>query len=175
MPVIRRSQLLSERRKRIEQVIQDYATYLERKAPCYVVSDRLLPHNKSEIVSAILVSIANSKWKFEIELLRGALATLAFYQDIGEHDNLARPDVVDYNIETVQGVREFKKAFVPYHDLQQQYEPLVDSDFAAFDRSAKRAISVNEHMWPSHRRLWEKVKSLGSGRRIPAEWVDFSG
>ena len=168
-----RYQLISERRKWLSQIPYDYATYLENNPCGDLVHVRMLPHKKEDLISGFLFCIANAKTKIEIELLKGGLATLAKFQDIGESDRLNTPDPADFDVETVEGMTVLLKVMQPASEIRQQLLPLVMGDHLRFQGLAKRAVAANEHMWPPYKRWWVKLKSHGAGRKIPAEWIDF--
>jgi hypothetical protein len=173
--LIRRSDLLSERRKRWSQIPYDYAAYLGENSDGVIMNERRLPHPKGEIFKSFMFCIANAKTQQEIELLSDALITLASFQDIGEHDAINPPAIDDPRPATGEEIMPHVKAMKPYLALTEQYWPLVNRDTAHFLDAVKRAVTVNEHMWPPTKRWWVKFMSLGSGRKIPADYIDFTG
>jgi hypothetical protein len=136
-----RSQLKSERRKRLIQIRDDYLDRIdENLTERYIDGTEnaiKIPYPKEELVKAFLFSIANAKERSDIDVFISALNTSAFHTESGDRNFYFAADLKHFSIWT------------------------------------KKAVAVNEHMWPPYKRWWGKMKPLGAGRKIPADWIDF--
>ena len=158
---------------RWRQISHEYAEYLEKVPAGEVRNKRLLPHPKDEIWKATMFCIANSKEKRELDTYTGLIYTLAAFQDIGDLDVIEPPPTGDLKAASSQGVVEYARRMKPYLDLRSKYAPLVKREIEFARKSASEAVAANEYMWPFHKKLYVRLVSLGSGRKVPAACIDF--
>lgn len=173
MRVSQLSKVRSVVHARWRQIPYDYAEYLEKNPVGEIRNKRDLPHPKDEIWKAIMFCIANAKTKRELDIYTGLIYTLAAFHDIGDLDVIEPPPAGDLKAASNQEVVEYARRMKPYLDLRSKYAHLVDSEIELARKSASEAVAANEYMWPFYKKLCVRLASLGSGRKVPAECIDF--
>lgn len=173
MRVSRLAEIRSVVHARWRQITYEYAEYLEKNPAGVIRHEALLPHPKGELWKALMFCIANSKTRQELNIYTGLIHTLTAFQDIGDLDVIEPPPVGDLKSASDQEVIEYARTMKPYIDLRNKYSHTVSIDAEFARTSASEAVAANEYMWPYYKKLCVRLASLGSGRKVPAECIDF--
>jgi hypothetical protein len=60
-----------------------------------------------------------------------------------------------------------------FHTENGEKNPNFAVDIHEFGTMAKRATALNQNVWSPLRIFLERIKSVGTGREVPADWIDF--